>query len=53
MVDRFVLAHHYIDWSSIFLFSPEQAKEIASKMIGSKLITKQTGEHGRICNAVG
>lgn len=32
--------------------SPEQAKEIASKMIGSKLITKQTGEHGRICNAI-
>ncbi|KAL5534575.1 TCA9 [Sanghuangporus baumii] len=32
--------------------SPEQAKEYASKMIGSKLITKQTGEKGRICNAV-
>ncbi|KIK05591.1 hypothetical protein K443DRAFT_675148 [Laccaria amethystina LaAM-08-1] len=32
--------------------SPEQAREIASKMIGSKLITKQTGEHGRICNAI-
>ncbi|THH11777.1 hypothetical protein EW145_g412 [Phellinidium pouzarii] len=32
--------------------SPEQAREYASKMIGSKLITKQTGEKGRICNAV-
>ncbi|KAI0762651.1 succinate-CoA ligase [Fomes fomentarius] len=32
--------------------SPEQAKEYASKMIGSKLITKQTGAAGRICNAV-
>ena len=32
--------------------SPEQAKDFASKMIGSKLITKQTGEKGRICNAV-
>ncbi|KAJ7783427.1 succinyl-CoA synthetase beta chain SSC-beta [Mycena maculata] len=32
--------------------SPEQAKEYASKMIGSKLITKQTGAGGRICNAV-
>ncbi|RDB29018.1 Succinate--CoA ligase [GDP-forming] subunit beta, hydrogenosomal [Hypsizygus marmoreus] len=32
--------------------SPQQAKEIASKMIGSSLITKQTGSHGRICNAV-
>ncbi|KAF7339939.1 Succinate--CoA ligase [ADP-forming] subunit beta, mitochondrial [Mycena venus] len=32
--------------------SPEQAQEYASKMIGSKLITKQTGAGGRICNAV-
>ncbi|KAF9519804.1 hypothetical protein BS47DRAFT_1324146 [Hydnum rufescens UP504] len=32
--------------------SPEQAKEYASKMIGAKLITKQTGAAGRICNAV-
>jgi succinyl-CoA synthetase beta subunit len=32
--------------------SPEQAQEYASKMIGSHLITKQTGAGGRICNAV-
>ncbi|KAI1797636.1 succinate-CoA ligase [Ganoderma leucocontextum] len=32
--------------------SPEQAKELASKMLGAKLITKQTGAAGRICNAV-
>lgn len=32
--------------------SPEQVKEYASKMIGSKLITKQTGSAGRVCNAV-
>lgn len=32
--------------------SPGQAKEIAEKMIGSHLITKQTGSAGRICNAV-
>ncbi|KAJ7042578.1 succinyl-CoA synthetase beta chain SSC-beta [Mycena alexandri] len=32
--------------------SPEQAQEYASKMIGAKLITKQTGAAGRICNAV-
>jgi succinyl-CoA synthetase beta subunit len=31
---------------------PEQAKEIAEKMIGARLITKQTGAGGRICNAV-
>ncbi|KAI9066673.1 succinate-CoA ligase [Trametes coccinea BRFM310] len=32
--------------------NPEQAKDYASKMIGAKLITKQTGAAGRICNAV-
>jgi len=32
--------------------SPEQAKDYASKMLGAKLITKQTGAAGRICNAV-
>lgn len=32
--------------------SPEQAKDYASKMLGAKLITKQTGAAGRVCNAV-
>ncbi|KAG6866821.1 hypothetical protein C0991_008757 [Blastosporella zonata] len=32
--------------------SPAQAQEFASKMIGSSLITKQTGAGGRVCNAV-
>ncbi|KAH7883819.1 succinyl-CoA synthetase beta chain SSC-beta [Phlebopus sp. FC_14] len=32
--------------------SPEQARDYASKMIGAKLITKQTGAAGRLCNAV-
>ncbi|KAA1468555.1 succinate-CoA ligase [Dentipellis sp. KUC8613] len=32
--------------------SPEQAREYASQMLGAKLITKQTGAGGRICNAV-
>ncbi|KAI0094573.1 succinate-CoA ligase [Irpex rosettiformis] len=32
--------------------SPEQARELASKMLNAKLITKQTGAHGRICNTV-
>ncbi|KAI0768544.1 succinate-CoA ligase [Trametes elegans] len=32
--------------------NPEQAKDYAGKMIGAKLITKQTGAAGRICNAV-
>ncbi|KAM3853824.1 succinate--CoA ligase [ADP-forming] subunit beta, mitochondrial [Vipera latastei] len=34
------------------VFSPEEAKEVSSKMIGKKLYTKQTGEKGRICNQV-
>ena len=34
------------------LASPEQAKEYAGKMIGARLITKQTGSKGRICNTV-
>jgi len=32
--------------------TPEQAREFAGQMIGSSLITKQTGAKGRICNAV-
>ncbi|KAG8858728.1 hypothetical protein FRB96_004865 [Tulasnella sp. 330] len=32
--------------------TPEQAQDLAGKMIGAKLITKQTGERGRVCNAV-
>ncbi|ETW87532.1 hypothetical protein HETIRDRAFT_437981 [Heterobasidion irregulare TC 32-1] len=32
--------------------SPEQARDYASKMLGAKLITKQTGAGGRVCNAV-
>lgn len=31
---------------------PEQAEKYASQMIGKKLVTKQTGAQGRICNAV-
>uniref|UniRef100_A0A6F9DTB5 Succinate--CoA ligase [ADP-forming] subunit beta, mitochondrial n=1 Tax=Phallusia mammillata TaxID=59560 RepID=A0A6F9DTB5_9ASCI len=34
------------------VFSPKEAKEIASQMIGNKLFTKQTGEMGRMCNKV-
>ncbi|TCD70091.1 hypothetical protein EIP91_005073 [Steccherinum ochraceum] len=32
--------------------SPQQAKDYAEKMLGAKLITKQTGAAGRVCNAV-
>ncbi|XP_020602021.1 succinate--CoA ligase [ADP-forming] subunit beta, mitochondrial-like [Orbicella faveolata] len=31
---------------------PDEAKEMASRMLGKKLFTKQTGEQGRICNDV-
>uniref|UniRef100_T1HFZ7 Succinate--CoA ligase [ADP-forming] subunit beta, mitochondrial n=1 Tax=Rhodnius prolixus TaxID=13249 RepID=T1HFZ7_RHOPR len=34
------------------VFSPEEAESISGQMIGEYLITKQTGEKGRICNSV-
>lgn len=34
------------------VYSPEEAEEIAGKMLGQQLVTKQTGEKGRICNMV-
>ncbi|KAL9108092.1 MAG: hypothetical protein Q9227_007067 [Pyrenula ochraceoflavens] len=34
------------------IYSPTEAKMFASQMIGHKLITKQTGARGRICNSV-
>lgn len=34
------------------ILSPEEAETVAGKMLGQKLITKQTGEAGRICNTV-
>ena len=36
----------------MYYFRPEEAKEMASRMLGKKLFTKQTGEQGRICNEV-
>lgn len=38
--------------TNVNLFRPEEAKELASKMLGKYLVTKQTGETGRICNEV-
>lgn len=35
-----------------YFFSPDEAESLASKMIGHKLFTKQTGEAGRVCNTV-
>ncbi|KAI7880904.1 succinate-CoA ligase [Lichtheimia hyalospora FSU 10163] len=32
--------------------TPEEAKSLADKMLGQKLITKQTGAEGKPCNAV-
>lgn len=37
---------------SLAAYSPEQAQKYAEQMIGKKLITKQTGAAGRVCNAV-
>lgn len=34
------------------LCRPQEAADIAGQMLGQYLVTKQTGEKGRICNAV-
>ncbi|CAG8140366.1 unnamed protein product [Penicillium salamii] len=34
------------------IYSPTEAKMFAGQMIGQKLVTKQTGAGGRICNSV-
>ncbi|KAK5467146.1 succinate--CoA ligase beta chain [Exophiala xenobiotica] len=34
------------------IYSPTEAKMFAEQMIGHKLVTKQTGARGRICNSV-
>ncbi|KAK7601670.1 hypothetical protein V9T40_009111 [Parthenolecanium corni] len=34
------------------VYSPEEAEKVAGQMISDYLITKQTGEKGRICNSV-
>lgn len=34
------------------VFSPDEAREAAAKMIGHKLVTKQTGQRGQICRKV-
>ncbi|XP_065163653.1 succinate--CoA ligase [ADP-forming] subunit beta, mitochondrial [Atheta coriaria] len=34
------------------VYSPQEAHDISKKMLGELLVTKQTGEKGRICNAV-
>ena len=36
----------------IYFCRPEEARDFASQMLGNKLITKQTGEKGRICEKV-
>lgn len=38
--------------ADLHLYRPEEAAEIAGKMLGHKLSTKQTGAQGRPCNRV-
>jgi len=40
------------DKADKILHSPAEAKMFADQMIGHKLVTKQTGEKGKICNSV-
>ncbi|KAJ2769606.1 succinate--CoA ligase beta chain, partial [Coemansia nantahalensis] len=34
------------------IYSPEEARDLASKMLGHKIFTKQTGAHGKECGKV-
>lgn len=52
MVDGRVPILQSPEFDSHLFVSPQQAKQYAEQMIGAKLITKQTGAAGRICNAV-
>ncbi|CAG9825542.1 unnamed protein product [Phaedon cochleariae] len=36
----------------LMVYSPKEAEDICGQMLGQYLVTKQTGEKGRICNAV-
>ena len=42
----------FVKYKNLIKFRPEEAEQVASKMLGDYLITKQTGEKGRICNSV-
>lgn len=49
---RFFSVREQENLNSFSYYSPEEAKAVSSQMIGKKLITKQTGAKGRICNQV-
>ena len=52
MIDDCIVIVYNIIAYVLYYFRPEEAKEMASRMLGKKLFTKQTGEQGRICNEV-
>jgi succinyl-CoA synthetase beta subunit len=49
---KFVFCIHTVPHSKYYDFRAEEAESVANNMLGDFLITKQTGEKGRICNAV-
>lgn len=50
--ETFLLRFHEFERADLRHCSPTEAKMVADQMIGHKLITKQTGAAGRLCNAV-
>lgn len=51
--NRFVLNRFAKFIENVCIFdSPDEAEDISGQMLGQYLVTKQTGEKGRICNAV-
>lgn len=53
MISYHVLQQYNRESANVCVFfRPEEARDIASKMLGKSLVTKQTGLDGRICNEV-
>ena len=50
-IHRLVCSVCYYDTAYCYC-SPEEIEDFAAKMLGSRLITKQTGSRGRRCNKV-
>lgn len=49
---KWLIRKSKISYNQLISSSPSQAKEYAEKMLGYKLITKQTGAAGRDCSKV-
>lgn len=42
----------FLNYAYVFLCSKEEALDVAKRMLGHRIYTKQTGEAGTVCSAV-